>query len=158
ERAARRVDERTGMHRAAFHSGHPLPAPPAPNPFSPPGPGSEAYDPMMQTPTREVLVELASSELGVLFLDRTRLRPSGFVVGEHLHTIGLAAGEEVVLEQTSFVQHDKSGETTDEQETTNESEGTLADTRDDSEVITGTQTTTRTDGFNAGGNLGFEYG
>ncbi|MGD2206928.1 MAG: hypothetical protein PVH17_09130 [Anaerolineae bacterium] len=42
-----------------------------------------------------------TSEIGYLFLDRTRVRPAGFALGEHLYTLGLAPGEEIVLEQKS---------------------------------------------------------
>ena len=42
-----------------------------------------------------------TSEIGYLFLDRTRVRPMGFALGEHLYALGLAPGEEIILEQKS---------------------------------------------------------
>jgi uncharacterized small protein (DUF1192 family) len=39
-----------------------------------------------------------TSEIGYLFLDRTRLTPSGFAVGELLHTISLEPGAELTTE------------------------------------------------------------
>jgi hypothetical protein len=57
-------------------------------------------------PTAEQQIEfflgLLQSDLALLFLDRTRIRPSGFVIGEHLYALGLAPGEEVVLEQRTY--------------------------------------------------------
>ncbi|GAB4055865.1 hypothetical protein [Catellatospora paridis] len=106
----------------------------------------------------QVLLDLARSEIGLLFLDRTRLRPAGFVVGEHLHTMGLAPAEEVVLEQRSFVQRDTLSESSGETEGSTESEQSSTTTIDHAEVIAGSLTTTRTDGFTAGGTVGFEYG
>src|SRR4051812_39922237 len=42
----------------------------------------------------KVLEALLQSEIGWLFLDRTRIRPRGWVLGEHLQTLSLAPGEE----------------------------------------------------------------
>lgn len=42
------------------------------------------------------------SDVGYLFLDRTRIRPKGFAIGEHVYTLSLAPGEEIVLEQKTF--------------------------------------------------------
>jgi hypothetical protein len=68
---------------------------------------ADPYDAVLRRPEPDLLLELARSEVGLLFLDRTRLRPAGFVVGEHLHTLGLAPAEEVVLEQRSFYQREQ---------------------------------------------------
>ena len=50
----------------------------------------------------DFLLGLLQSDLAILFLDRTRIRPSGFAIGEHLYGLGLAPGEEVVLEQRTY--------------------------------------------------------
>jgi len=42
------------------------------------------------------------SSLGYLFDDRTRISPAGFVLGEHLFSLALAPGEEVVLEERRY--------------------------------------------------------
>ncbi|GIG15302.1 hypothetical protein Cme02nite_36340 [Catellatospora methionotrophica] len=123
----------------------------------PKGDGTITGTVLDRTP-EQVLLDLARSEIGLLFLDRTRLRPAGFVVGEHLHTMGLAPAEEVVLEQRSFVQRDVFSESSSETEGNKESETSSSSTIDHAEVIAGSLTTTRTDGFNAGGTVGFEYG
>ena len=61
---------------------------------------------MRQTVLTDQDVELVSgllqSTLGYGFLDRTRISPVGFAIGEHIYALGLAAGEEVVLEQRTF--------------------------------------------------------
>ena len=108
--------------------------------------------------TVDVLTELIKSELGFLFLDRTRIVPQGFVVGEHLYTLALAAAEEVVLEQRSFKQLERVDEATTEGETTTETETVDSWTHDDAENTVGSGTTTSNDGFTAGGSVGFDYG
>lgn len=50
----------------------------------------------------EVVAGLLQSQIGYGFLDRTRISPVGFAVGERVFTHGLAPGEEVVLEQKTF--------------------------------------------------------
>ncbi len=121
-------------------------------------PGTTGTGTVLDRPPEQVLLDLARSEIGLLFLDRTRLRPAGFVVGEHLHTMGLAPGEEVVLEQRSFVQRDTLNEAASETEGSTEGETASSTTIDHAEVIAGSITRTRTDGFSAGGTVGFEYG
>jgi hypothetical protein len=118
---------------------------------------ADPYDAVLRRPEPDLLLELARSEVGLLFLDRTRLRPAGFVVGEHLHTLGLAPAEEVVLEQRSFYQREQLAETATEAEETGEQEGTEARNEETSELIAGTTAATRTGGFTAGGSVGFSY-
>ena len=48
------------------------------------------------------LLRMLRSEVGYFFLDRTRIRPKGFALGEHIYTLSLAPGEEVVIEQKTF--------------------------------------------------------
>lgn len=50
----------------------------------------------------ELVGGLLQSTLGYGFLDRTRISPVGFAIGEHVYALGLAPGEEVVLEQKTF--------------------------------------------------------
>jgi hypothetical protein len=59
---------------------------------------------------------LLRSELGFLFLDRTRIRPKGFAVGEHVYTLSLGPGEEVVIEQKTFSKRETTFEDQTEQE------------------------------------------
>lgn len=106
----------------------------------------------------DVLTQLMKSELGFLFLDRTRIVPQGFVVGEHLYTLALAAAEEVVLEQRSFKQLERVDEATTEGETTTESETVDSWTNDDAVTTVGSGTSAKNDGFTAGGSVGFDYG
>ena len=57
-----------------------------------------------------------TSEIGYLFIDRTRIRQNGFCLGEHVYTMSLAPGEEVVLEQKSYKKEIISVEDTIERE------------------------------------------
>src|SRR5262249_13742423 len=50
----------------------------------------------------EALAGLLQPTIGYAFLDRTRIRPAGFAIGEHIYAIGLAPSEEIVLEQKTF--------------------------------------------------------
>ncbi len=50
----------------------------------------------------EFIAGLLQSDVGLVFLDRTRIRPVGFALGEHVYALGLAPGEEVTLEQKTF--------------------------------------------------------
>lgn len=121
----------------------------------------ESADPLsvlVARPLSEVLLELLRSQIGLLFLDRTRIVPAGFAVGDHLYTLGLAPAEEVVLEQRSFLQDERSDETTTEKETSGENERTGSWSMEGAETIVGTETSTKTDGFTAGGSVGFDYG
>lgn len=49
-----------------------------------------------------LFVGLLKSDLGYLFMDRTRIQPSGFRIGEHVFGLALAPGEEVTIEQRTF--------------------------------------------------------
>ncbi|HET7463065.1 MAG TPA: hypothetical protein VFJ82_17565 [Longimicrobium sp.] len=56
---------------------------------------------VVSTPADQ-MTDLLQSDIGILFLDRTRIRPAGFVLGEHLTSLSLAPGEELVVEQRTF--------------------------------------------------------
>lgn len=60
--------------------------------------------------------QLLGSEVGWLFFDRTRIRPAGFGLGEHLHSMSLAPGEEVVVEQRTFSKREVTFEDQSEEE------------------------------------------
>lgn len=64
----------------------------------------------------EFLAGLLQSDVGYVFLDRTRIRPVGFALGEHVFSLGLAPGEEVVLEQKAFTKRQVTFEEQTEQE------------------------------------------
>jgi hypothetical protein len=79
--------------------------------------GAVVHDPSTVTET-EQLAGAFASEIGFLFLDRTRIRPAGFAVGEHLMSLSLAPGEEVTIEQRVFSKREASyEELTDTEET-----------------------------------------
>jgi hypothetical protein len=60
---------------------------------------------------------LLQSDIGYLFLDRTRIRPSGFGIGEHVFALSLAPSEEVTLEQKTFAKRQMTFEEQNERET-----------------------------------------
>ena len=84
---------------------------------------SSYFSPISLTPLPEnadpqsvdVLRRLLQWESGG-FLDRTRIRPIGFALGEHVQSVSLAPGEELVVEQKTFSKR----ETTFEEQTEHE--------------------------------------
>lgn len=75
-------------------------------------------DPLLQSsvsPEVQISAQLAT-EFGWLFLDRTRIRPMGFALGEHLISLSLAPGEEVTIEQHTFSKIEQSFEETSDSE------------------------------------------
>ncbi len=74
---------------------------------------SEDLSPTQPTTQIEALL---GTEFGWLFLDRTRLRPAGFALGEHLTSLSLAPGEEVTIEQRSFTKTERAFEDARENE------------------------------------------
>jgi hypothetical protein len=64
----------------------------------------------------ELIAGLLQSTVGFVFLDRTRIRPAGFGIGEHVYALGLAPAEEVLLEQKTFAKKQSTFEEQTEQE------------------------------------------
>ena len=64
----------------------------------------------------EFFLNLLRSDVGYVFLDRTRIRPKGFAIGEHLYSLSLAPGEEIVMEQKTFSKRQITFEEQNEQE------------------------------------------
>jgi len=64
----------------------------------------------------EFIAGLLQSDIGIVFLDRTRIRPVGFALGEHVYALSLAPGEEVTLEQKTFTKRQVTFEEQTEQE------------------------------------------
>lgn len=62
------------------------------------------------------LLAMLRSEVGYLFLDRTRIRPKGFAIGEHVYTLSLAPGEEIIIEQKTFSKKEATYEEINEQD------------------------------------------
>jgi hypothetical protein len=57
---------------------------------------------LLGTQDTEFVAGLLQSDLGFAFFDRTCIRPMGFALGEHVYALGLAPGEEVILEQKTY--------------------------------------------------------
>jgi hypothetical protein len=64
----------------------------------------------------DLLRQLFQSELGFLFLDRTRIMPRGFALGEHIQALSLAPGEELIVEQKTFSKRETTFEQQNERE------------------------------------------
>lgn len=88
------------------------------------GETGQAADPMLQSrlDPADQIAGLLETEFGLLFLDRTRVRPMGFALGEHLTSLSLAPGEEVTIEQRTFTKVERSYEETRDDETTRDLE------------------------------------
>jgi hypothetical protein len=86
------------------------------------GPGAFPIAKIEKRPTvlsrqdAELIAGLLQSEVGLVFLDRTRIRPVGFALGEHIYALGLAPDEEVTLEQKTFTKRQLTLEEQNEQE------------------------------------------
>jgi hypothetical protein len=78
------------------------------------GPGVKISKRGAPVPTLNALAVELTSPFGLLFLDRTRVRPGAAVLGEQLLSLSLAPGEQVVLEQKSFSQRETTYEQQDE--------------------------------------------
>jgi len=65
-------------------------------------PGGVVDAPLSDEQQLDIVLKLLQSQIGWLFLDRTRIRPSGYAVGEHIHSLSLAPGEELVVEQKTY--------------------------------------------------------
>lgn len=86
-------------------------------------------------PVEEQIAGMLGTEFGLLFLDRTRIRPMGFALGEHLTSISLAPGEEITIEQKTFSKTEKSFEETRDEETTQDQELSSSYTNELSESL-----------------------
>jgi hypothetical protein len=77
---------------------------------------AQARPSILDNQSLEFISGLLQSDVGIAFLDRTRIRPAGFALGEHVYALGLAPGEQVVLEQKTFSKREMTYEQQDEQE------------------------------------------
>jgi hypothetical protein len=81
------------------------------------GGGAAPVNPGTLSAEQQLALQLGS-ELGFLYLDRTRITPEGFAVGEHLYSLSLAPGEEVTIEQKTYSERQTSYEDLQDQEAT----------------------------------------
>lgn len=127
------------------------PAPTTATTAPPPPPGQATVPPEQQ------IVALVESELGYLFLDRTRIRPMGFALGEHLRTFSLAPGEEVTIEERTYSKKESTFEESSEREQTYDTEMSSTLTTELNEGMNRERSRTNTDtnsmGVNVGGNI-----
>lgn len=108
-------------------------------------------DPAQQSDT---LRNLAQSQVGYLFLDRTRIRPKGFAVGEHVYGMSLAPGEEVAVEQKTFSKRETTLEEQEEQERQFDIELSSTLSTELQEGLERQRSLTTNTGLTAGGSLG----
>jgi hypothetical protein len=102
----------------------------------------------------DILINLLKSDIGYLFFDRTRIRPSGFAVGEHLYALSLAPGEEVVMEQKTFSKRQITFEEQTEEEKQQDIELSSTLSTELQEGAERQRNRTNSSGFTAGGTLG----
>lgn len=81
------------------------------------GGGEQINPPGSVSPEQQLAMAMAS-EIGFLFLDRTRIRPIGFAVGEFVYSLSLAPGEEVTIEQKTYSKRETTFEDMNDQEST----------------------------------------
>lgn len=99
------------------------------------------------------------SDIGVVFLERTRIRPQGFALGEHLISLSLGPSEEVTIEQKTYSERQNTFEEATEQDDTRESEFSSSLSTELSNALQRATNETRTDqsNMNVGGG-GSLYG
>jgi hypothetical protein len=104
-------------------------------------------------------IELANivSDFGVILLERTRLTPNGFALGEHLLSLSLAPGEEVTIEQKTFAEKTVTFEEVNETDEEINTELGSSLTNELSEALSRVASDTMNRGVNAGGSLGLSY-
>jgi hypothetical protein len=145
-RELRATLERNGIARDAVTPGDAVAA--AGGPSSPPATTTTTSNPI------EDLLLLLQSQVGYLFLDRTRISPSGFAIGEHLYTLSLAPGEEVVLEQKTFSKREVTFEEQTEEETQKDLELSSTLSTELQEGAEFQRSRTNSAGFTVGGTVG----
>jgi hypothetical protein len=112
---------------------------------------------LTRVPSEEHLLAILQSELGLLFLDRTRVRPIGFALGEHVYSLSLGPGEEVTVEERTYSKKEESFETSSELEKTFDTELASTLTTELTEGMNSERSSNTTNantmGANVGGNI-----
>lgn len=98
-----------------------------------------------------------ASDFGVILLERTRLTPKGFALGEHLLSLSLAPGEEVTIEQKTFSERAVTFEEVSDTDEEINAELGSSYTTEMSEALSRVMSDAKNRGFNAGANVGFSY-
>ncbi|MFY9264587.1 MAG: hypothetical protein WAO61_04075 [Solirubrobacterales bacterium] len=146
------------------HGAVPVTSTPAPTSTTgpPPPPGGTTVGvppppPSSNQPPAQPVQEVLASELAILFLDRTRIRPKGLALGEHVYSLSLAPGEHVTLEEKTYSKKEESFEESSEQEKTFDTEMSSTLTTELNEGMTSERSHNSTDadsmGLNVGGDI-----
>jgi len=106
------------------------------------------------TEAADALAAALQSPIGYLFLDRTRIRPTGFAVGEHVFALSLAPGEEVTLEQKTYSKKTITYEEESQREQEEDLEFSSSLTTEMQEGVQRQRNLSTSQGFTAGGSLG----
>lgn len=120
------------------------------------GAGSSGVDMGGTISPQDQLTGILLGDFGFLLLDRTRIRPTGFAVGEHLLSLSLAPGEEVTLEQRTFSKRETTFEDLTDQEQTMELEISSLLTSELSEGLDRANTRTANAGSSFGASVSGE--
>ncbi|MGD9694057.1 MAG: hypothetical protein AB7V42_00165 [Thermoleophilia bacterium] len=128
-------------------------------PPPPPGGTDVPIPPPPVPPVVPEVQDILASELAILFLDRTRIRPRGFALGEHVYSLSLAPGEQVVLEEKTYSKREESFEESSEQEKTFDTEMSSTLTTELNEGMASERSRNSVDANSMGANIGGEiYG
>lgn len=112
---------------------------------------------VLSRPGDDVEAQQSASDFGVILLERTRLRPAGFTLGESLLSLSLAPGEEVTIEQKTFSERSVTYEEISEQDEEINTEVGSTFTTEMSEALSRVISDTTNKGVNAGGTVGLSY-
>jgi len=94
------------------------------------------------------------SDVGTMFLDRTRERPQGVTIGEEVYFLPLSPGEEVISEQRAFTKRQIAYEDMNEEEAQKEMEFSSTLSTELQEGLQRENSKSSSSGFTAGGQIG----
>ncbi|MCA3227576.1 MAG: hypothetical protein ING40_00850 [Burkholderiales bacterium] len=113
--------------------------------------------PKVAQPQQQLPSLFGQGDIGLLFLERTRVRPAGFELGEHLFSLSLAPGEEVTIEQRSFSERVETYEEASERDEQKDSEMSATLATELSSSMQRALNENRTESSSLGGTLGASY-
>lgn len=112
-----------------------------------------ASQPGIERPGDDVEAGLFASDFGVILLERTRITPAGFALGEHLLSLSLAPGEEVTIEQKAYSERTVTYEDISETDEQVDTEVGSSLTTELSVALSQSVTDTKNQGLNAGASV-----
>lgn len=111
--------------------------------------------PVVARPGDDIEAGMSASDFGVVLLERTRITPAGFALGEHLLSLSLAPGEEVTIEQKAYSERTVTYEDVSDTDEQVDTEVGSSLTTELSVALSQAVTDTKNKGFNAGATVGY---